>query len=257
MVNEISTGPTFHRIFYSVTSVIGGLDVTDIEKVEVYADGKPIQRFSSLQNLLDHNTYYGHAGDSVGANEIVFGLHFFRGEFEERWRRLGGIGTIDLARFHVEIKAAGAAPVDIDVNAWADIDPAPMTIGAFFRISEYPTAADVAGWNEIDKLPKNALLSAMHFVKSDITEVDIEADQVKLIKGTKATLGLRGLNSSPKARVPVDARMTHVDFCPHGDLSDTINLRAVNEFRVQYKATAAGALTIVTETLDSLSEKVA
>lgn len=253
IINEIAPGPTFHSIFYSVTAA-AGLDVTDIEKVEVYLEGKIIQRFSSLQNLLDHNTYYGHAGDSVGAAEIVFGLHFFRAEFEERWKRLGGIGTLDVTRMHVEIKAAAAAPADIAIEAHANIDTIAQPVGAFFRVTEYPTAAD-AGRNELDKLPKHGLMSAMHFIKSDVTDVDIEADQSTLIRGTKSALELRAKNASPKVRVPVTARMTHVDFCPDGDLGNAINLNAFREFRVQFDATAAGALTIVTETLDTLVEK--
>lgn len=257
-------GQTYQRAFLTFTSAGSGggasrdLSATSVEDVSVRVDGKPIMEFSTLQHLLDFNAYRGYDGDAVSATEITVGLHFFRAELEEKWKRLGGIGTLDISRLTIRAKIAAdvlnGAPDDIAMTAYADIDSTRQALGAFFRVTEYPTNADVAGWNELNRLPSSSILCCLDFVKSDVTEVEMKADSVEFIEATKESLEARSKNASPKARAPITARRTHVDFTVHGDLGDCPDLRQSNNFRVKYKATATGNLTVVAETLDTLND---
>lgn len=256
LIVEVKPGPTFHTIWTVLTSASNGLDMSDVEKITVNFDGKPVMSYTDLQTLFDNNAYWGRPGDSMAVGKATFGLHFFRGELRQQWQRLGGIGTFDLSRFHLEFKLSATAPADLKVECFADVDTTIQKVGAYWRVTEYPTAATVAGENEIDKLPRNTYLAALHFKKSDVSAIDIEGDSLRLLDGTKDSLELRCKNAAPKARAPVTARYTHADFIIHGEIGDTIDLYKIRDLRVKYTVGATGAITIIAEHLDALSEQV-
>lgn len=250
---EFPLGPTYQTIIFDVTAA-AGLDAADIGRIDLLVNGKAIQTFKDLQRLIDLNGYYNRGTDSVAATAIQFALHLNRAELADNvWRRAPGIGTGDVQTMHMEMDIAAAAPADIAIKAYAVVDPSRQPLGAFFRIREFPASSGVAGLLEADKLPRGAMYSAIHLFKADVSNVEIEADGVKLIDGSKGILERTQKEAAPVKRVPVTAKATHVDFVTDGDLLNSINTAGLQDFRVKMTLTTAGAVDIITETLDTLT----
>jgi len=244
---EIPVGPTYYRLTFSATGT--ALAAAHIKRIDVLIDGRVVLTYKDLTRLMDLNGYYNRSADTV--NE--FCLHFFRAELMDIvYRRAPGFGTGDVQTFHIEIELDAAAPGDMTLDAHAFIDPIAQPLGVFFKVREYPFSSSVAGEVEVDKLPRGAFYSAIHLFKSDITEVEVEADQVKIIDATKAVLEREQKESSPIKRVPITAKATHIDFLLEGDAAQALKTDIVQDFRVKMTLATAGAVDIVTETLDTL-----
>lgn len=248
---EIPLGPTYERLIFSV-SAAAGLDASDIGRITVLVDGKPIQTFKNLQRLIDINGYYGRGADSVAATAIQFALHFNRAELVDNiWRSAPGIGTADVQTFHIEMELASAAPADIAMTAYAQVDPTRQPLGVFTRIREFPASSSVAGVLEADKLPRGPLYSVVHLFKADISAVEVEANGVKIVDATKAVLERFQKEANTK-RVPMTAKATTIDLITDGNLSDSLATANIQDLRFKMTLDTAGAVDIVTETIDTL-----
>lgn len=250
---ELPLGPTYQTVIFDVTAALG-LDATDIGRIDLLVNGKSIMTFKDLQRLIDINAYYNRASDSVAAAAMQFAIHLHRAELlNELWRRAPGIGTADIQTLHFEIDIAATAPADIAIKAQAVVDPTRQALGAFFRIREFPAASAVAGVFEADKLPRGAFYSAVHLFKSDITYVEVEIDGVKVVDASKGVLERTQKEASPVKRIPQTAKATHIDFVTDGDLLNSLATAGAQDFRTRMTMTAAGAVDIVAETLDTLA----
>lgn len=250
---EMPLGPTYERVVFRVTAA-SGLDATDIGRIDLLINGQVKQTFKDLQRLIDINAYYNREPDTVSATAIEFAVHFNRAELVDNlWRQAPGIGTADIQTMHFEIDIPAAAPADIRIEAWAQVNPIRQDLGVFFNIREFPTSFATAGENEIDKLPKGAWYAAIHLFKSDITAAKVEANSVLLVDATKAILERLQRAASPLKRVPVTAKATHLDFITEGDLLDALPTAGLQDFRVKMTLGTSGAVDIVAETLDTLT----
>lgn len=250
---ELPLGVTYEKVIFEV-SAAAGLDLTDIGRINVLIDGKPIQTFKDLTRLTDLNVYYNRDADTVSATKMQFVIHFNRAELlDNTWRKAPGIGTDDVQTFHMEIDIAAAAPADIAIKAWAVVDPIRQKIGAFFRIREFPANSSVAGVLEADKLPRGAWYSAIHLFKSDISSVEVTANDVKIVDATKSILERIQKGSGVIRRVPLTGKATHIDLITDGDLLDSLPTANLQDFRVKMNLDTAGAVDIITETIDTLS----
>ena len=245
---EMPVGPTYHRIVFQASGT--ALDVSHIKQINVKINGKTVQTFTDLQRLIDLNKFHGNSDDSAGE----FVLHFFSGNTAEAWRRLPGIGTGDISTFHLEINLDGAFPGDGAINAYAQIDPSQQPLGAFIHIREFPTSTAASGWLELDKLPRAAFYRAIHFFKADADQIQVKTNLTEVIDAPKGVLHRLAKEGRPVARVPVDARATHVDFTVlNGEMNyDVLNLQGVSDFRVRANLASSGSIDVVTETLDVL-----
>lgn len=250
---ELPIGQTYERLIFTVTAA-AGLDLTDITRINVLVDGKPIQTFKDLTRLTDLNSYYQRDADTVAATQIQFAIHFNRAELVDNvWRKAPGIGTEDVQTFHIEMDIAAGAPADIKMTAHAVVNPIRQKLGAFFRIREFPASSAVAGVLEADKLPRGAWYSVVHLFKADISAVEVMANDVKIIDATKSVLGRIQKGAFVKARNPLDAKATHIDLITDGDLLDSLPTANLQDFRIKMTLDTAGAVDIVTETIDTLS----
>ena len=250
---EFPLGATYERVLFTVEAA-AGLDVTDIGAIEVLFNGQGRIKFKDLQRLIDLNTYYDRGADTVTATKIEFALHFNRGELVDNvMRSAPGIGTADLATMHIEIDIAAAAPADIKITAAAQVNPVRQPIGAFFAVKEYPTSSNVSGAFEVDKLPRGAYYGAIHLFKADVTEVEVMANDVKIIDAKKGVLERFQKEASPVKRVPLTAKATHIDFLTDGNLLDALPTQGLQDFRVKMQLGTSGAVDVVTETLDVLA----
>lgn len=252
-VLELPIGPTYRRIFFVATAA-AGLDITDFGRADVLIDGKVVQTFKDATRLKAINDYYGRGADSYAAARCEFAIHFERAEMMDAvYRRAPGIGTADVQTFNVEIAIAAAAPADISMVAYAEIDPTPQRLGVFFKIREYSFSSAVAGQVEVDKLPKGAWYSVLHLFKADISAIELQANQAKAIEATKAILERTQKEASPIKRVPQTASCTHIDLITDGDLSQSLRTDLLNDFRIKATLDTAGAVDIVAETFDTLN----
>ena len=249
---ELPIGPTYRRLMFSVTAA-AGLDATDIGRIDVLINGKVVQTYKNLDRLNKLNAYYNRGADTMAATAAEFALHFERAELMDTvYRRAPGMGTADVQTFHIEIDIAGAAPADIAITAHAEIDPERQPLGVFYKVREFPFSSSVAGQVEIDKLPRGGWYSVIHLFKADITAVEVEGNQTKVIDATKAILERTQKEASPIKRVPQTATATHVDFITDGDLSQSLRTDLLNDFRIKATLGTAGAVDIVAETFDTL-----
>jgi len=245
---ELPLGPTYHRIIFSASGT--GLAAADIGRISLYIDGRLASTWKNYQRLADINGYYQRGTDAV----TQFCLHFFRAELVDLvYRRAPGIGTADVQTAHIEIELDGDGPNDIAMTAHAEIDPRPAPLGAFVKTREYPFSSSVSGEVEIDKLPRGPWYAAIHLFKSNISAVEVAADQTKVVEATKAVLERQQKEASPVPRVPVTGSATHIDWLTEGDLAQAINTSRVQDFRVKATLDTSGSVDIVTETLDTLT----
>lgn len=244
---EIPVGPTYKNIHITASGT--ALAVGHFGRIDVLIDGKVVQTYKNLQRLLDLNGYYARSTDTV--NDFL--LHFFRGELEDlAYRRAPGIGTADVQTFHIEFKLEATAPADIAMTAHAETNPVPQNLGVFFKVREFPFSSSVSGDVEVDKLPRGAFYGAIHLFKADISKVEVEVDQVKIMDGTKTVLERFQKDASPRARVPVTAKATHIDWMLEGDLAQTIKTDNLQDFRLKLTLDTSGSVDIITETIDTL-----
>lgn len=250
---DIPIGPTYERVILVLTAA-AGLDALDLGRIDVLINGNAIQTFKDGQRLIDLNTYANREADIVTATRMELAIHFNRAELADNvWRNAPGIGTADIATFSIEFDVAAGAPADIACVAFAQTDPTRQNLGIFTRIREFPANAVSAGVYEHDKLPRGAWYSGVHLFKADISNVEVEANGVKIIEGTKAILERFQKGAQPRARVPLTGKATHVDFITDGVLTDSLPTAGLQDLRVKATCTTAGAFDIVAETLDTLT----
>lgn len=251
---ELPLGNTYERIIFTATAA-AGLNAADVGRIDVLIDGNVVQTYANLQRLIDINGYYNRETDTItGATQMEFALHFTRAELLDNvWRKAPGFGTADVQTFHIEMQIDAAAPADIAIKAHALVDPISEKLGAFFRIREFPANSSVAGILEADKLPRGAWYSVIHLFKADISNVEVIANDVKMIDATKAILERIQKGASPVKRVPVTAKATHIDLITDGNLLNSLPTAGLSDFRIKMTLDTAGAVDIVTETVDTLN----
>ncbi len=246
---ELPPGPTYLRIRFACTGT--GLAVGHIGRITAKINGKDRMTWVDAQRLFDMNAYYNHSPDTVND----FCIHFFRGELESLvWKRAPGIGTQDLTSFHIELQLDAAFPADGTIIAFAEVDPEEQPLGAFVNVTEYPYSSSVSGNVEIDKLDRGPFYAAIHLFKADVSEVTVKSNRKSIFdQVTKASLERSQKEASPKARVPQTAKATHIDFVLQGDLAGAYPTGGLTDWRLKAKLDTAGAMDIITETLDLLT----
>jgi len=240
---ECPVGPTYKRLHIVASGT--GLTAAHIGKIEVRVNGKTIQDFKDLQRLIDINGYYGRPADSATG----WTIHLDRPEASDLvYKRLTGIGTADVQTMDVLIDIDSAAPSDIALEAYAEVSE-PMPLGPFVGIRTFPFSSAVAGEVEIDKIPRGPRIMAIHCFKGDVNAVVVEADGFKIVDAKKAVLEAMQKGAVPRARVPMSAKATTVDFMLEGDFAQTLVTGPLKDFRVRTDLGTSGAMDVVVEYL--------
>ena len=242
---EVPLGHTYDRI----TLEYAGVTPAQMKNVQVVINGKVVWQFKNAERLNQINTYYKRP---VTAGFLDF--HFVRPEFDNiDFRRLFAIGTADVATFSIkfDIDAAASAPV---VKAHA-VQSLNAPLGLITKYKEFPASTATSGEKEIDNLPKQARIGAIHlFGKSDISRAEVEVDSYKQYEASKA-LGEK--LQSDANRTPLDTNGTSIDFVREGNPMNALVLRAgkvsVQDFRLRLTCNTAGSFDIVTEYYDQFA----
>lgn len=241
----IPRGVTYDNIHLEYT----GVTLAQITNIEVLINGKVIQSFTDGVRLQAINKHYKR---NIKAGVLTF--HFVRPEMENlALRRMTAIGTADVQTFEIkfDIAAAAAAPV---IDAYA-VKSNQMPLGAIVKTKRFPASSATSGLKEIDNIPKEGRILAIHLFKSDISKVEVEVDDAKVYE-LKKVLGA-GIQVD-HGRNPDNAVHTSVDFHLEGDPSQALVmnyvdgqgvLRKVQDFRIRPTLDTAGAFDIVVEYL--------
>lgn len=245
---EVPVNQTHEQIKFLLTNLTKA-QVTDI-KLKIGT--KTIQEFDSLEELDDFNTYYKRHYE---ANESIF--YFRRKELSSPEQRgITGLGLlgVDSCTITCEIDAAAVAP-EIKVETLATVA---QPLGLITKISRQNVTFTASGQNDIGKMPKVGKIIAYHLKKADVDSVVLKRDNVEFLDATKASLESYQ-KAADEARVPVSARYTHLDFMLDGQLGNTLEVleyadgTPVGSVHARLDLGTAGDVTVITESLDSLS----
>lgn len=244
---DLKLGPTYKRVFFECTGT--ALLASHIGKIRVLIDGKEVHVYKNLQRLIDMNAYYKRGADTVNQ----FCLHFDRAEMHSlAARRAPGFGTADVQTFNIEIELSAGAPANITMKAYAHVDTDPAPLGLIFKVREIPFSSAVAGVVEVDKLVRGPWYAAMHCFKSDITNIEVIVNNTVVVDAPKSILERMQKEASPVQRVPMTSQATSVDLVTEGDMFRAFVTGSLKDFRLKLTLATAGAVDIVTETLDTL-----
>lgn len=249
---KLDIGPTYEKINFEITSVLGGLDVTDIQSIKLIMNGDTRIEFLSLQDLVDINSFYSRSADIITANRISVMLNFFSSQFDALGDALSPcIGTADLSSLVVEIKIAAAAPADIKIEADLFIETDSQPLGAFLAYRNFTVNSAVAGDFQVRDLPiDGAVYTALHLGKADVTRVKLLIDQVEVVNAKKTSLERFQADNWKAPRKPVSARFTHIDFIHQGNSNNMLNTRKVRNMNLTATLGSAGVMNILAETLE-------
>ncbi len=237
----IPRGVTYDSIHFEYA----GVTLAQIKNIEVLINGKPIQAYTDAVRLQDINKHYKR---NIKASVLTF--HFVRPEMENiALRRMTAIGTADVQTFEIkfDIDAGAAAPV---IDAYA-IKSNQSPLGMITKVKRFPASSSTAGVKEIDNIPKEGRIAAIHLFKSDISKIEVEVDDSKVYE-LKKTLG-SGIQVD-HGRNPNAAKHTSVDFHLEGDPFQSLamhypNGQKLQDFRIRPTLETAGAFDIVVEYL--------
>lgn len=232
--------------YESIKLVHTGVTAAQMKNIEVRINGKPIWKFKDGTRLDALNKYYKR---NVETGYLTF--WFSRIEMENNLiRRMTGIGTMDISTFEIvfDIDAAASDPV---VEAWATKSQN-MPLGMITKIKTFPSSSATSGIKEIDNIPKEGRIGAIHLFKADISKAEVEVDSERVYEFNK-TLG--EVHQRDHGRVPDSAVHTTVDFFLEGDNSQALSMSSivngqtqrVQDFRVRATLDTAGAFDTVVE----------
>ncbi|WP_416306206.1 major capsid protein P2 [Neptunicella sp. SCSIO 80796] len=234
---EIPVGVTYDRIMVEYA----GVTLSQIQNIEVLVNGKPIWQIADGQRLHDLNSFYKERNATAG----VLDFWFIRPEFDNiDMRRLTALGTMDVATFAIKMKIdnAAAAPV-LTATAVKSLN---SPLGMITKIKSFPASSATAGLKDIDNIPKEGRLAAVHFFKDDISKVDVEADSVKVYELSKS-LGEKV--QADYDRVPMTAKATTVDFVTEGNPATGLIIEGVQHLTFRPTLDTSGAFDVVVEYL--------
>jgi hypothetical protein len=217
-----------------------GVTLAQLKNIEVRINGKVIQSFIDGNRLQDINKHY-----KRNIKSGVLTIWFVRPEMDNvSLRRMTAIGTADVATFdlRVDIDAAATAPV---LTAFA-IKSNQSALGMITKIKRFPASSATSGLKEIDNIPREGRIAAVHLFKSDISKAEVEVNERPVYDFDKA-LGA-GVQVD-HGRNPNSSKHTSVDFTLEGDPSQALVVQGANDFRIRTTLDTSGAFDIVVEYL--------
>lgn len=244
VVQKCPVGPTYDMIHIDY-SASGALTRANIQNIEVEVNGKVVQKFADGDQLQNINDYYGRPDDS---NKLT--LYFARPEMDSlAQERATALGTADVQTLNIKFDIATAtSPV---VTCYA-IQSEPQPLGLITKVKEFIVNSSGSGEIQIDEIVRGPRIMAIHFFKSDVSNLVIEADSRRILEAPKGVLeDMQGAYG----RSPVTASATHADFILEGDHAQALITDKANitDLRFQPTLATAGAVNVVVEYLDGFA----
>lgn len=232
-------GNTYERI----TLEYSGVTLEQMKNIELRVNGDPIQHFKDGVQLETINDFYQRP-KTAG----FLTLWAVRPELTNiAQRRMTAWGTMNVQTFslHMDIDSAATAPA---IKAHAVIS-APRIMELITKVKQYPHNSAVSGQVDIDNIPRGPRIMAAHFFKSDISDLEIEIDNVRFYDSSKS---LSESIQKENGRTPASAVATHVDMMGDNDHGNALVTANARDLRFKPTLDSAGATDIVVEFLDKV-----
>lgn len=244
--------PTGNRSIAGISIKLTGLAKTDITEINVNPVSKAFQRFKTTADLEALSAYYG---DVIKPDIIYIPAKRNHMVLPVEGRYFNwGLDDVSIFDVTLEIDAgvvgtpAIEASVDIYVNDPLPGLPRPNAFGRGTKIRQYSHYFAGAGEFEIDDIPREAALAAIHFGSSAITKVHAEIDGLKVWEGD-VELMTHQVENAGRVR---QADWFHVDWQLENELGtqlaigkDSSGGDLVSDMR--FFITTSGATTVKTQ----------
>lgn len=228
-----------------------------IDTVEVLANGKPIQSFAEAAHMEVIQDYYG---DPTPATRLA--LQFGRNHFSSKdERERFYIGCADLDTLQIQANIAGStAPVIAAVESRTVLQKpgedaakirARNRLGLFTKVKNFTYSLVGAGSTEIDNIPKEAMLQALHLIQSAdvVTSVEVWVDGRKVWDASKAVM----TEEVQDAGRTKQASTYHIDWMLDNELGGQLPLAGVQDFRLKIAHSGAATVNLYAEYLSTFS----
>lgn len=241
---EFPIGPTYENVQFNIIGVGSGTVTSAMfGLIRVIANNTTIQEFKSLDDLMFINHHFNRSVDLP----THFMIHAKNSEFNDLGaQRATNWGTQGLSTLRMELQMNATLPagLKLEATAWVDTIPEPLLV--YEEIYNTSISSAVAGVVEYDKILRGGkLYKAIFFKKSDITNVQLEADSNLVINASKSVLNRLQESVLPVPRAP-NASATALDFTLDGDSSDMFNTAGMNDLRARLTFGTAGNCDITT-----------
>lgn len=219
---------------------------TDISNLELLVNSSPIMQFKTVAHLEKISAYYGL---NVNSNEVVvpFFLEWMNDALMGGKFNLG-VGDVDVLQLRGDIGAGADAPL---INAWSkETQRAAMAgegiaaanrLGVFRKVKNYTYSLTGEGETEIDNIPRQEILMALHLFQSSdvITNVEVWADDTKIWDASASRMG-RIVERAGRTK---QAASYHIDFMLENELGTAMVIAGLRDFRL--KVAHSGSATVV------------
>ncbi len=221
---------------------------------EVKVNGVTIQNYKTTAHLENIMGYYGL---DVNSDEIAFP---FNREFLQNAAHAAAfnLGLGDVDTFQISSDISDAVSADIAVTAWYQeiqrrfdgMSAAQANaLGVFTRVRNFVYTLSGAGETEIDNIPKQGFLQAMHLIQSSdvITNAELWAGETKIWDASASRME-RLVERSGRVR---QSATYHIDMMLKNELGEQVLLDGLSDYRLKLAHSAGATLTIYHETMDS------
>jgi len=235
--------PVGNQTYESVNLGLTDIAKNKIRNLEVRINGKPIQRYKSVEDLEAISKYYGY---HIAASEVE--VPFFREHFtsaaQARTFNLG-VNGVSTAEVVGEIDTLNGGSPAIKAYAPRYVFPTPEAnqVGSFTKISNFVKATATTGRFEISDLPLDVSLQAIHMKSDKIAEVRLELDNNTVWELDKNKMKEYLLR---KGRTPQDG-WYHMDWMLTNEIGGQMALRGLQDFRLVLEMEAPDEIDIYLE----------
>lgn len=216
-----------------------------VTNLDLELNGKPIQSFKNATQMELLNAYYAR---QVVTNEIAF--PFLRPEFrsyrDARTFNLG-LSNVSTCQLRGTIGAATAPAL----TARADITQVPAEgnqalvaanqLGVFTKIKRFSHSPGGSGLYEIDNIPKEAFIMAVHFVTASDNIDSVEVKAGDIVVWDDMTTAHMEEYVERYGRVK-QANCYHVDWMLHNELGSQLAVQGLSDLR--FGLTMGGSDTV-------------
>lgn len=244
--------PTGNRTIAGIGLKLTGLAKSEITEINVNPVSKAFQRFATVADLEVLTGYYGGNIDADVIYIPASRLHMVN-PVEGRFFNWG---LDDVSIFDVTLQIDAGVVGSPGIEAWADIYvndplpalPRPNTFGRGTKIRRYTHYVGGAGVFEIDDIPREAAMAAIHFGSSAITHVHAEIDGQKVWEGDVARM-VQQVENAKRVR---QANWFHVDWLLSNELGTQLAIGKDSSggdlvADMRFFITTDGATTITTQ----------
>lgn len=229
------------------------LQLSEMKNIKVNVNGKTIQEFPDGTYLDNINQYYQRGSfANLGFLPIFFERPELRAFGTYDQHDILGLGTADLDTLTVTVEIASSttstnAP---DLAAHATVT-ANEPMGLVTKVIPFFQSYAGSGQQEISDLPREgARFAAIHLVKSDVDDLELEVNKNKVRDYTKP---LAEATQKKYDRAPQSSWATHMDFILRGGLEGAIATEdadgneIVYDFRIRQTIGSSGDETVMVE----------